>query len=263
MLYPTIASYFNQEKYSEMFSNYNELSYADTYEKQLKLAKEYNKQLMSVNIQDIFINPQIGNSSTYLNLLNINEDGVMGYIEIPKIDVKLPIYHGTSSEVLQKGVGHLEGSSLPVGGKGTHAILSAHRGLPTAKLFTDLNQLQKEDKFYIRILGKILVYEVDQILVVEPNQTDALMIDENKDYITLVTCTPYAVNTHRLLVRGVHVETKDEAAEELILKEEKKASYFSISDIYLSIGIWIIDFVLITAIVMVKKSYSKNLKYEE
>ena len=108
-----------------------------------------------------------------------------------------------------------------------------------------------------------MVYEVDQILVVEPNQTDALMIDENKDYITLVTCTPYAVNTHRLLVRGVHVETKDEAAEELILKEEKKASYFSISDIYLSIGIWIIDFVLITAIVMVKKSYSKNLKYEE
>ena len=145
----------------------------------------------------------------------------MGYIEIPVIDVKIPIYHYTTDETLEKGAGHLFGSSLPVGGESTHAILSAHRGLPSAKLFTDLNLVEKGDVFYLHILDKTLAYEVDQIQTVLPEETDSLAITEGKDYVTLVTCTPYAVNTHRILVRGHRTTVK--AAKEA-QKTEKKAT---------------------------------------
>lgn len=139
----------------------------------------------------------------YLKLLNLSGNGIMGYVEIPKINVLLSIGHGTSEEVLENGVGHMEGSSLPVGGMGTHCALSGHRGLPSAKLFTDLDKIEVGDEFYLHVLGESMAYEVDQILVVEPDEMSALAIDTEKDYCTLVTCTPYGVNSHRLLVRGV------------------------------------------------------------
>ncbi len=151
----------------------------------------------------------------YMACLNINGDEVMGIVEIPKIDVELPIYHTTDEEVLQIGAGHLEGSSLPVGGESTHAVISAHRGLPSAKLFTDLDQMAEGDVFYLHILDETLAYEVDQILpMVDKDDTEALTealaIEEGKDYVTLFTCTPYGVNTHRLLVRGVRTEYNGE-----------------------------------------------------
>lgn len=153
-------------------------------------------------------------ASEYESLLNVTDAGVMGYIEIPKIDVKLPIYHGTSEAVLTSGVGHLEGSSLPVGGRGTHAVVSGHRGLPSARLFTDIDQLAIGDTFYVHVLDEVLAYEVDQILTVEPDDLSALAIDEDADLCTLVTCTPYGVNTHRLLVRGQRVALAEDAVEE-------------------------------------------------
>ena len=146
----------------------------------------------------------------YENLLNINNDGMIGYITIDKIKVELPIYHGTSEEVLSKSVGHLEGSSLPVGGIGTHSVLSAHRGLPSSKLFTDLDKLEIGDIFTINILNQMLTYEIDKITIVKPNEIEGLKIEEGKDYITLLTCTPYGINTHRLLVRGTRIENAKE-----------------------------------------------------
>ena len=186
-----------------------------------KAAEEYNEQIKQESVPDAFSVRDGETDSTYESLLNLNGDGMMGYVEIPVIDVQIPIYHYTTDESLEKGAGHLFGSSLPVGGESTHAILSAHRGLPSAKLFTDLNLVEKGDVFYLHILGKTLAYEVDQIQTVLPEQTDSLAITEGKDYVTLVTCTPYAVNTHRLLVRGHR--TTVEAAKEA-QKSEKKVS---------------------------------------
>ncbi len=258
MFYPTISSYQNQQKYNQMITNYDELAQQDSKDKILQEAKKYNQKLTKNSIEDAFLDPKEENSNQYLSLLNIGYDGEMGYLEIPKIGIKLPIYHGTSAETLQKGVGHLEGSSLPIGGKSTHSILSAHRGLPTATLFTDLDQLQEGDMFYVKILNKTLAYQVDQILVTEPTNTKALMIEEGKDFITLVTCTPYAVNTHRLLVRGTHVPYKEQNIDQMI-KNEKKANYFSRTDLYLSIGIWMIDIILVIAILITNKSYRTKM----
>lgn len=141
-----------------------------------------------------------------MSLLNSNGDGVMGYIQIPRIDVKLPIYHTTSEKVLQKGVGHLQGTSLPIGGKSTHAALSGHRGLPSSNLFTDLDLLEIGDIFYMEVLGNTSAYKIDQIKIVLPTETKDLEIVDGKDYVTLITCTPYSVNTHRLLVRGIRID---------------------------------------------------------
>ena len=143
-------------------------------------------------------------SSSYEDLLNVN--GVMAYIEIPKIDVYLPVYHGTDKETLEKGIGHLQNTSFPIGGKGTHCVLSGHSGLPTAMLFTNLDQLKKGNRFYIHVLDEVLAYKVDQIEVVEPEDISLLSIDPNEDYVTLVTCTPFGKNTHRLLVRGTRTK---------------------------------------------------------
>lgn len=186
-----------------------------------KAAEEYNEQIKQESVPDAFSVRDGETDSTYESLLNLNGDGMMGYIEIPVIDVKISIYHYTTDETLEKGAGHLFGSSLPVGGESTHAILSAHRGLPSAKLFTDLNLVEKGDVFYLHILDKTLAYEVDQIQTVLPEETDSLAITEGKDYVTLVTCTPYAVNTHRILVRGHRTTVK--AAKEA-QKTEKKAT---------------------------------------
>lgn len=209
ILYPLISNQLSKINYQEVIDNYDftVTKQENSYNEQLiNEAREYNRSLTSLNIADVFQNPNRESSSEYLSILNVDNKGMMGYISIPKIDVRIPIYHGTSSDILQKGVGHLEGSSIPVGGASTHAILSAHRGLPSSRLFTDLNQLKVGDTFYIYILDQVLAYQVNQVLVIEPSDTDPLQIVQGEDYVTLVTCTPYAINTHRLLVRGERIE---------------------------------------------------------
>ena len=215
LLYPMISDAWNKHRDNLLISKYSSsVSSEDNSEKidsMWKAAEEYNEQIKQESVPDAFSVRDGETDSTYESLLNLNGDGMMGYVEIPVIDVQIPIYHYTTDESLEKGAGHLFGSSLPVGGESTHAILSAHRGLPSAKLFTDLNLVEKGDVFYLHILGKTLAYEVDQILIVEPQEVGALQIVEGQDYCTLVTCTPYGINTHRLLVRGHRIDNVEEA----------------------------------------------------
>lgn len=205
LFYPSLSNYYNEKKQSRMISNYENIINGNNFidfEKEKESAINYNIALSK--IKEPLLNYDRLNN--YYDLLNINKDGMMGYITIEKIKVELPIYHGTSNEVLNSSVGHIEGSSLPVGGLTTHSVLSAHRGLPSAKLFTNLDRLEIGDTFKITILDEVLTYQVDKIVIVKPNNRDNIKIEENKDYITLLTCTPYGINTHRLLVRGVRIE---------------------------------------------------------
>jgi len=213
-LYPTISDMWNQYRNAQLVSKYEEavteLSDND-YDRLWKEAKEYNAEHPVNAIVDAFEEEDTYElSHPYDRVLDPNGDGLMGSIEIPKIKAKLAIYHGLSKTVLEKGVGHVEGTSLPIGGKSTHAVLAAHRGLPNAKLFTDLDQMEKGDIFILHILGKNLAYKVDQIKTVLPDETSELDIVEGEDHVTLVTCTPYAVNTHRLLVRGIRTKYVEE-----------------------------------------------------
>ena len=206
LLYPTVSSYVNEKNGSKVVSNYDaesvRLSNAEK-EQMLEDARAYNKEMLSnIDLIDPFSQGETSVDARYENLLNIDGSGMMGYIRIPKIKVEIPIYHGTSESVLQAGVGHFWGTSLPVGGESTHTVLTGHRGLPTKTLFTNMDKLVKGDVFYIKVLDETLAYKVDQILTVLPEETDALSIVPGQDYVTLVTCTPYAINTHRLLVRG-------------------------------------------------------------
>ena len=206
MLYPTVSSYVNEKNGSKVVSNYDaesvRLSNAEK-EKMLADARAYNKEMLSnIDLIDPFSQGETSVDARYESLLNIDGSGMMGYIRIPKIKVEIPIYHGTSESVLQAGVGHFWGTSLPVGGESTHTVLTGHRGLPTKTLFTNMDKLVKGDVFYIKVLDETLAYKVDQILTVLPEETEALSIVPGQDYATLVTCTPYAINTHRLLVRG-------------------------------------------------------------
>ncbi len=207
ILYPTISNYWNTRHASTLIADYDQavdLMDDNTRLEMLEKAREYNHSLTPGTAAYRISSEQ---QKIYNNILNIGGTGVMGYVEIPAISVSLPIYHGTDPEILQIAVGHLDWTSLPVGGKGTHAVLSGHRGLPRARLFTDLDDLQIGDIFLIRVLNETLTYEVDQIVTREPQQTDDLKIVSGKDYCTLVTCTPYGVNSHRLLVRGHRIET--------------------------------------------------------
>lgn len=210
LLYPSLSDYWNSFHASQAVATYSEevrnLN-ADKYDRLIGEAREYNAALPG-RYKAFFLSES--DRSTYNALLDVNGTGVMGYIEIPTIQISLPIYHGTEDEVLQIAVGHLDWSSLPVGGEGTHCVLSGHRGLPSAKLFTNLDKLVAGDKFAIRVLDEVMTYEVDQILIVEPNDLSALAIEKGKDLCTLVTCTPYGVNSHRLLVRGHRVENESE-----------------------------------------------------
>lgn len=202
-LYPSISDFINVMIQSREINRYenlvSELS-LDDYNKMISDAQEYNKTLVENTLAK---NTENAPKTNYKNLLSVDNSGIMGYLYISKIDVKLPIYHGTSASTLQSGIGHLEGSSLPVEGESTHVVISGHTGLPSAKLLTDLVELEVGDTFKIDVLNKKYTYEIDQILVVEPDETDALEIVPNKQYATIITCTPYGVNTHRLLVRGV------------------------------------------------------------
>ena len=213
LLYPSVSDYWNSfhqsraiATYAEQVANIDNDRYAQLWED----ARAYNQTL--VGKQNRF---QISEEEreTYESLLNVGGNGIIGYIEIAKIGCSLPIYHGTDEGVLQIAVGHIEGTSLPTGGESTHCVVSGHRGLPSAKLFTDLDKLIAGDTFVLRVLDETLTYEVDQILIVEPYELDALEIEEGRDYCTLVTCTPYGINTHRLLVRGHRVENAEEAVQ--------------------------------------------------
>ncbi len=206
LLYPTVSDYWNSFHQSMAIANYDEevsnLSEAD-YERIWNDAVNYNQRLLERPFSFTLSNNA---RKDYQSQLSVSGSSVMGYIEIPKINVSLPVYHGTSESVLQVAVGHIEGTSLPVGGPSTHCVLSGHRGLPSATLFTNLDQLKEGDLFVLRILNETLTYEVDQIHIVLPAQVDDLAIVEGKDYCTLVTCTPYGINSHRMLVRGHRTE---------------------------------------------------------
>lgn len=203
---------------------------SEEYDKQLSLAQEYNNSLRgNYDIGDPF-GKEIETDDEYYDLLNIDGTSVMACIEIPALKIKYPIYHGTSDDVLNKGIGHMRNTSLPIGGKGTHAVLTGHTGLSNAKLFTDIDKLEEGDVFYIYVMNKTLAYSIDQIKVVEPSDTSALKIDDENDYVTLVTCTPYGLNTHRLLVRGTripYVESEKKVQPSLVEKSTYNEEYMS------------------------------------
>ena len=211
LLYPSVSDYWNSFHQSRAIATYaSDVAALDdqTYEKLWEDAQAYNKRLLQ---REEPLRQTEKRMEEYERLLNVDATGVMGYIEIPELKVSLPVYHGVDEGVLQIAVGHIPGSSLPVGGKGTHCVLSGHRGLPSAKLFTNLDELREGDRFMLRVLDETLSYEVDQILIVEPQEVDDIAIDPEQDYCTLVTCTPYGINTHRLLVRGHRVENQADA----------------------------------------------------
>ena len=205
LFYPTLSNYYNEKIGSKTIYNYENI--IDSYDfnkfKEIKdNAIKYNKDLSKLS-DPLIDYKEIKN---YKNILNVNDEGMMGYLSIDKIRVEIPIYHGTSNNTLNSFVGHVEGTSLPIGGISTHSVLSAHRGLPSAKLFSDLDKLEVGDTFKIIVLDEALTYKVDKISIVKPNNSKELMNVKDKDYVTLITCTPYGINTHRLLVRGVRVD---------------------------------------------------------
>lgn len=214
LLYPSISNYWNSLHSSRAIANYVDAVAsmdADQYNRVLEDARAYNMKVAE-RPAALIVNDDV-DETAYNRQLNVAHTGIMGYIEIKKINCFLPIYHGTSSAVLQVAVGHIPSTSLPVGGKNTHCILSGHRGLPSAKLFTDLDKMEIGDTFVIQVLNETLTYEVDQIRVVLPNELDELRLVEKRDYCTLVTCTPYGINTHRLLVRGQRTDNETHAME--------------------------------------------------
>ena len=212
LLYPTFSDWWNSMRQTRAINSYSEAVAAmntEEYDAIWSAAWDYNRSLVE-RPNDYLLSEE--QQETYTALLDIGQNGIMGYIEIPKIDVTLPLYHGTEEAVLQVAIGHLEWTSLPVGGEGSHCVVSGHRGLPSARLFTDLDKMEVGDTFLLRVLDEVLTYEVDQIKIVEPHVTEDLLIVEGEDLCTLVTCTPYGINTHRMLVRGHRIETVKEKA---------------------------------------------------
>ena len=206
LLYPSISNYWNSKTQSRAIVDYEAvLQYLEPedYTALFQAAYDYNEALYKTAFPLV----QYKEVPGYYEALKIEGTSIIGYINSPKIGVELPIYHGTSDEVLNRGVGHMEGSSLPVGGENTHCVMSAHRGLPSAKLFTDLDRMEMGDTFQIVVLDQLLTYQVDQIKIITPQEFEDLLIVDGMDYCTLVTCTPYGINTHRLLVRGIRIET--------------------------------------------------------
>ena len=258
-LYPLISNIYSRRNQIQVINDYTEdIKEIDTKQiaKELELANAYNRKLNQTIVLTNPFDPSAIDMAddAYYDILNYTDDGVMAYINIPKIDVNLPIYHGTDSEHMLKGVGHLVGTSFPVGGVDTHAVLSAHSGLSTAELFTNLADLKKGDLFYIHVLDDVLAYEVDKINVVKPDETNDLKIVPGQDYVTLVTCTPYGINSHRLLVRGHRVEYNPD----LEKQESKKANndvWFKeyIKSIVSGIGIIVLIIIFIVVLKRVKR----------
>lgn len=265
LAYPTISNQWNTYRQSKLISNYDtkvsEMTEED-FTREWELAKAYNQTFDKNSIRTDIFGLEKSEDITrteYWKVLNAAGDGIMGYITIPKINVKLSIYHGTDENVLQTGVGHLNGTKLPVGGEGNHSVLSAHRGLPSAKLFTDIDQLKKKDRFYLHILNEDLAYEVDQILpMVDKDDYDALeealKIEPGRDYVTLFTCTPYGVNSHRLLVRGHRVpydgELESTPVESMV---QAIQNYYML---YLLLGLGVTALIILTMRHVMKKKKS-------
>ena len=247
LLYPLVANQWNSYRQSHLISNYEhtvsglETSGQVDYTEELQKARAYNKALLPSILPDSFAVAEAAGEpdAVYMSCLNLAGDGMMGVIEIPKIHVNIPIYHTTEETVLEKAAGHLEGSSLPVGGENTHAVIAAHRGLPSAALFTDLDQMTEGDHFLLHVLDETLCYEVDQISVVEPDDTTPLMVKTGKDLVTLLTCTPYGVNTQRLLVRGHRVDVRPEE----VLSGETPTGQISLHTNYF---LWVLVGLLVT-----------------
>ncbi|TQQ83146.1 class C sortase [Peptacetobacter hominis] len=244
LLYPTISNYLYVKRSEKIISAYenNSIDMGENEKtKKYNNAIIYNQGLLNgVTISDPF-STNIETDEVYERQLDIDGNGMMGYIDIPEINLEAPIYHGTKEVVLQAGIGHLYGSSLPVGGESTHSVLTGHRGLPSKKLFTDLDQMDIGDRFYIHILGRTLAYQINQIVTVLPTQTEELSIVEGMDYCTLVTCTPYGINTHRLLIRGERIPYSEDDYKDDV-KKGKSDIIFEI--IILLIGIFIIFLLL-------------------
>ena len=248
LLYPFVANQWNNYRQKQLISGYEEVvsekeaAEGIDYDAERKKAEDYNEALLPCVLPDSFaLAESSGVDPVYMNTLNIAGDEMMGSVEIPKINIKIPIYHTTEEEVLNKGAGHLEGSSLPVGGANTHAVISAHRGLPSASLFTDLDQMKVGDHFLLHVLDETLCYEVDKISVVKPEDTTALAVEDGQDLVTLLTCTPYGVNTERLLVRGHRVPYVEEE-----VKEEK--TVLSGSSLHTNYLLWVFVGLSVTAL---------------
>ena len=258
LLYPTLSDIYNKLRNQSLIVNYENVVSSipeNDYSDMMKKAREYNDQ-HTVNVfTDAFDGEEYILSHPYDTLLNPGGNNIMGYIEIPKLAIRLAIGHGTGIEILEKGVGHIEGTSLPIGGPSTHSVLSAHRGLPSAKLFTDLDEIVEKDKFFLYILNEKLAYEVDKITVIEPTEVEELAIVEGEDLVTLLTCTPYGVNSHRLLVRGHRIPyVEADIAEE--------ASHFTIADrdkpiIILVIGV-VVLFIIVLIMGIIKRRKEKE-----
>lgn len=246
MLYPTVSDYWNSFHQTRAIANYDavvaELDETD-YEALFQAAEEYNEKLRGLGAP-FSEHEQL--SELYYSVLDVAGNGIIGYINIPKINVNLPIYHGTSDSVLNVAAGHLEGSSLPIGGEARHSVLSAHRGLPSAKLFTDLDELEVADIFTITVLNQVLTYEVDQILIVEPTQMEALNVTAGQDYCTLLTCTPYGINSHRMLVRGHRVENIDDRVIVVTPDAQKIPTYYVIPAVGVPL-LFIVLFIMLVA----------------
>ena len=268
--YPTVADQWNKYHQSRAIASYEE-TVADMdevdYQKLWEMAEEYNSQIGNNTFDGDAFSQEEQNmrGSKYWSVLNPGDNGIMGYISIPKIEQRLPIYHGTSEAVLQIGAGHMSGTSLPVGGEGKHSVLAAHRGLPSAKLFTDIDQLVKGDKFYVHVLDKVLAYEVDQILPMvdkDDHETleNALKIEEGKDQVTLFTCTPYGVNSHRLLVRGTRVAYNGEEDKEATISESMVESIKNYYMIYTILGLAVTLLVILLLRYLSKKKKNKQPK---
>lgn len=247
LLYPTVSNYLYEKNGARVISSYDENAVRlSESEKQamLEAARQYNRELLgNIELLDPFSPLKKEVDARYQSLLSTNEAGMMGYIRIPKIDVELPIYHGTEERILQSGVGHFEGTSLPVGGESSHTVLTGHRGLPSKLLFTDLDQMKEGDIFYLKILGETFAYKIDQILTVLPENTKALTIEPGKDYATLVTCTPYAVNTHRLLVRGSRIPY-EEAVRQVPDEKITPTLPFQVKVLLAAIGVLVLIFIV-------------------
>lgn len=252
LAYPSVSDYWNSFHQSEAIMSYSDTvsdMTDDQYKEIIDSARQYNKE------HPLNWNVTASDIEAYNQELNFNQDGIMGYIEIPKIDVKLSIFHGTDEKVLQTSIGHLEGTSLPVGGLGTHSVLSGHRGLPSARLFSDLDKLREGDIFTIHVLNETFTYQVDQIRVVEPTDLSTLIVDPKKDLLTLVTCTPYGVNTHRLLVRGHRIENVDGAASVISDAVQIKAIFIAP---FIAVPILLI--LLIYILIVTSKFYQRRYK---
>lgn len=264
LLYPTASNFWNEKRQSKAIMNYDDLIVdltPEDFSKHFSKADEYNRKLKLISF------PFLGYSELdeeYYSTLDVNGDGMMGYITIEKIKIQLPIYHGTSDKVLDSAVGHMEGSNLPIGGESTHSVLSAHRGLPSAKLFTNLDELVVGDIFTITILDRTLTYQVDQVLVVLPTEINDLNVVNGEDYCTLVTCSPYGINTHRMLVRGTRIENIEDPKKVKVVTEAYLIDPLIVTPVVaIPILSGLLIFLMIESAREKKKNKSKNSNDED